>query len=85
MQQHKKNTKMSNYDCIIKRNIEKHNPNWSQFFDHPYRILITGGSGYGKTNTLLKNNKMVIIVLLIKFIYMLKIQIKKNINNILKT
>ena len=27
---------------------KEHNPNWSQIPDHPYRILIIGGSGSGK-------------------------------------
>ena len=31
----------------IKPNINK---NWSYIPDHPYRILIIGGSGSGKTN-----------------------------------
>ena len=30
-----------------------HNKNWPYIPDHPYRILIIGGSGYGKTNVLL--------------------------------
>ena len=30
----------------------KHNPNWRSIPDHPYRILIIGGSGPGKTNVL---------------------------------
>ena len=30
-----------------------HKPNWPYIPDHPYRILIIGGSGSGKTNTLL--------------------------------
>ena len=30
----------------------EHNPNWPQILDHPYRILIIGGSGSGKTNSL---------------------------------
>ena len=30
----------------------EHNPNWPQILDHPYRILIIGGSGFGKTNSL---------------------------------
>ena len=29
------------------------NPIWPYIPDHPYRILITGGSGSGKTNVLL--------------------------------
>ena len=38
---------------IIFNDITKeHNPNWSQIPDHPYRILIIGGSGSGKTNSL---------------------------------
>ena len=31
----------------------KHNKNWPHIPDHPYRILIIGGSGSGKTNVLL--------------------------------
>ena len=30
-----------------------HNKNWPYIPDHPYRILIIGGSGSGKTNVLL--------------------------------
>ena len=37
----------------VKENINEHNPNWSQIPDHPYRILIIGGSGSRKTNSLL--------------------------------
>ena len=29
------------------------NPNWPDVPDHPYRILIIGGSGSGKVNVLL--------------------------------
>ena len=32
--------------------MKGHNTNWSQITDHPYRILIIGGSGSGKTNSL---------------------------------
>ena len=32
---------------------KKHNPKWPYIPDHPYRILIIWGSGYGKTNALL--------------------------------
>ena len=38
---------------ITKENIKKHTPNWPEIIDHPYRILIIGGSGSGKTNALL--------------------------------
>ena len=33
--------------------IKQHNPKWPYIPDHPYRILIVGGSGLGKTNALL--------------------------------
>ena len=32
--------------------MKEHNPNWPQILDHPYRILIIGGAGSGKTNLL---------------------------------
>ena len=32
--------------------MKEHNPNWQQFPDHPYRILITGASVSGKVNSL---------------------------------
>ena len=38
---------MKNYDQSIEKN---QNPNWP---DHPYRILIIGGTRSGKTNGLL--------------------------------
>ena len=37
---------------VTKENIKEHNPNWPQIPDHPYRILIIGCSGSGKTNSL---------------------------------
>ena len=45
---------MINFDDVTKENIKKHNPNWLQILDHPYRILIIGGSGSGKTKSLFK-------------------------------
>ena len=33
--------------------IIKNNPEWPYIPNHPYRILIAGGSGSGKTNALL--------------------------------
>ena len=44
---------MINFDDYTKENKRKHNPNWPYIPDHPYRILIIGGSGSGKTITLL--------------------------------
>ena len=36
-----------NFDDVIKENIKELNPNWSQIPNHPYRILIIGGSQSG--------------------------------------
>ena len=44
---------MINFDDYINRNKTIHNKKWPYIPDHPYRILITGGSGSGKTNLLL--------------------------------
>ena len=44
---------MINSDDYTNENITKHNLKWSYIPDHPYRILIIGGSGSGKTNALL--------------------------------
>ena len=43
---------MINFDDIIKENIKENNLNWPKFPDHPYRILIVGGSESGKTYSL---------------------------------
>ena len=43
---------MINLDNIVNDN-KKHNENWPYIPDRPYRILIIGGTGSGKTNTLL--------------------------------
>ena len=43
---------MINFDDVRKENIKEHNPNWPNVYDHPYRILIIGGSGFGKANSL---------------------------------
>ena len=48
-----KRYKMINFDHVTKENIKKkHNPNWTQITDHPYRILIIGDYGSRKTNSL---------------------------------
>ena len=44
---------MVNYDDVKKENIKKHNLNWPRTADHPYIILLIGGSGSGKTSVLL--------------------------------
>ena len=44
---------MINFDEYTIKNKRKHNPSWPYIPDHPYRILIIGGSGCGKTNALL--------------------------------
>ena len=55
---------MINLDSIINENNKEHNEwtqwkqkqqrtQWPYIPDHPYRIMIIGGSGSGKTNALL--------------------------------
>ena len=44
---------MFNFDYITKEDIKEHNPTWPEIPDHPYWILMTGGSGWGKTDALL--------------------------------
>ena len=44
---------MINFDNYGSKNKTEHNENWPYSPDHPYRILIIGGSGSGKTNVLL--------------------------------
>ena len=44
---------MINFDDYTNENNTKHNLKWPYIPDHPYRILIIGGSGSGKTNALL--------------------------------
>ena len=56
---------MNNLDSITNANNKEHNEKWPYIPGHPYRILIIGNSGSGKTNTLLnfikeQNNRDVI-------------------------
>ena len=44
---------MINFDDYVNENKTEHNKNWPYVPDNPYRILIIGGSGSGKTNVLL--------------------------------
>ena len=44
---------MVNFDEYTNENEIEHNSRWPYIPDHPYRILIIGGSGSGKTKALL--------------------------------
>ena len=43
---------MINFDNCTNETKTIYNKNWSYIPDYPYKILITGGSGSGKTNLL---------------------------------
>ena len=45
---------MINFDDYTNENKTEHNLKWPYIPDHPYRILMIGGTGSGKTNALLK-------------------------------
>ena len=66
---------MINFDDYTNENIIEHNSKWPYIPDHPYRILIIGGSVSGKTNALLNliNNQPDID----KYICMQRIHMKK--------
>ena len=44
---------MINFDDYVNENKTKYNKSWPYLPDKPYRTLIIGGSGSGKTNVLL--------------------------------
>ena len=44
---------MINFDEYANENKTVNNENWPYIPDHPYRMLVIGGSGSGKTNALL--------------------------------
>ena len=44
---------MINLDSITNENKVEHNEKGQYIADHPYRIIIIGGSGSGKTNALI--------------------------------
>ena len=44
---------MINFDDYMNENKKQHNLKWPYTPDHPYRILIIGGSGSGRTNAIL--------------------------------
>ena len=41
---------MINLDSITNESNKQHNKKWPYIPDHPYSIIIIGGSGSGKTN-----------------------------------
>ena len=43
---------MIKFDNFIKENTKEHYPNWPQIPDHPYKMIIVGGSGSGKRTSL---------------------------------
>ena len=43
---------MINEGSITNESNKEHNEKWPYILDHPYRILIIGGSGSGKINIL---------------------------------
>ena len=46
---------MINFDNYTDENKTKYNKNWPYILNHPYRILIIGCSGSGKTNLLIED------------------------------
>ena len=48
---------MINFDDVTKINMKEHKARWPQIPDHPYKILIIGGSGFGKKN-IIQSNKV---------------------------
>ena len=44
---------MINLDSITNKNNKKYNEKWPYIPNHPYRIIIIGRSGSGKTNALI--------------------------------
>ena len=44
---------MINFDYYTNKNKTQHNSKWPYIPNHPYRLLIVGGSGSGRTNALL--------------------------------
>ena len=79
---------MINFDDVTKENIKEHNSNRLQTPHHPYRILIIGGSGSGKINSLfnLISHQLDKIYLYAKDLCEVKYQLlfKKPISTVLK-
>ena len=68
---------MSNYDNVTKKH--EHNLNLPQITDHPYRILLIGGSGLEKETHYLIwwNNKTMMIIALLSKLYVQKLYVQK--------
>ena len=49
--------KIINFDEYTNENKIERNLKWSHIPDHPYRILILGGSGWEKNKCIIKFNK----------------------------
>ena len=69
---------MINFDEYVNENKTVHNKNWPYIPDHPYRIIIIGGSGSAKKNALL--NLIESQQTLIKYICTQKIRMNASIN-----
>ena len=82
---------MINFDNYVNENKTEHNKNWPYIPDHPYRILIIGGSGCGKINVLLnliQNQPDILKIYLytkdpyeVKYQYLIKIREKVGIDH----
>ena len=68
---------MINFNDYTNKKIEQ-NSKWPYIPDHPYRILIVGGSTSGETNALLNLINQLVIY---KIYLHAKIHMKRNINN----
>ena len=44
---------MINLDSMTNKSNKKYNEKWPYIPNHPYRIIVIGGSGSGKTNALI--------------------------------
>ena len=65
---------MFNLDDITNESNKDHNSKWPYIPHHPYKMLIIGNSGSGKTNILLNliKEQEQVTLLLTRFICMLK-------------
>ena len=69
---------MISFDDITRENIKEHNPIWTRIPNHPYRILILGSFGSGKTNVLL--NLISHQTDIVQVFYILRMHLEQNIN-----